>query len=157
MAVLDQVEIAQGHLQADASFDTNWKFQKGKEIDARTLAFDDANWRILDVPRDWSIEDLAENKTDSAIGPFYKSAIGKNTTAFTVGGTAWYTKHFTLDKSTLDKKVYIQFDGVYMNSDAWINGHHLGNHPNGYTSFAYDLTDYLNPARKENVIAVKRK
>jgi beta-galactosidase len=62
-----------------------------------------------------------------------------------------------LDKSTSGKKVYIQFDGVYMNSDAWINGHHLGNHPNGYTAFVYDLTAFLNPAGKENVIAVEVK
>lgn len=138
-------------------FDTDWKFQKGKEQDAKATNFSDSNWRKLDVPHDWSIEDLAENSSDSIIGPFYKKAVGKNATAFTVGGTAWYRKHFVLDKTTAGKKVYIQFDGVYMNSDVWINGHHLGNHPNGYTSFIYDLTAHLNPVGKENVIAVQVK
>jgi beta-galactosidase len=139
------------------SFDANWKFQKSKEIDAKEPNFNDSAWRKLDVPHDWSIEDLAENPTDSTIGPFYKGAIGKNATAFSVGGTAWYRKHFSLDKSATGKKVFIQFDGVYMNADVWINGHHLGNHPNGYTAFVYDLTALLNPAGKENVIAVQVK
>jgi beta-galactosidase len=138
-------------------FDANWKFKKGNKIEAKEANFNDTDWRKLDVPHDWSIEDLAQNPTDSTIGPFYKKAIGKNGTAFTVGGTAWYRKHFVLDKSTKGKKVFIQFDGVYMNSDVWINGHHLGNHPNGYTAFVYDLTSYLNPAGKENVIAVQVK
>ncbi|PWK21616.1 beta-galactosidase [Arcicella aurantiaca] len=144
------------------SFDYDWKFQKGNKIDAKENSFNDATWRKLNIPHDWSIEDLAQNPTDTTIGlssrgPFYKNAIGKNATAFTVGGTAWYRKHFVLDKSTVGKKVLIQFDGVYMNSDVWINGHHLGNQPNGYTAFVYDLTDFLNPAGKENVIAVEVK
>lgn len=139
------------------SFDTDWKFKKGKDPDAKGLDFNDSNWRKLDVPHDWSIEDLTSTPTDSIIGPFYKGAIGKNATAFTVGGTAWYRKQFVLDKSTSGKQLYIQFDGIYMNSDVWINGHHLGNHPNGYTSFNYDLTAFLNPAGKPNVIAVQVK
>jgi beta-galactosidase len=160
--IFSQSSFSQIKAGRNQSFDANWKFKKGKEIDAKEVNFNDTYWRKLDVPHDWSIEDLTENPTDSTIrpsslGPFYKNAIGKNATAFSVGGTAWYRKYFTLDKSTSGKKVYIQFDGVYMNSDAWINGHHLGNHPNGYTAFVYDLTAFLNPAGKENVIAVEVK
>ncbi len=136
------------------SFDADWKFKKGKDIDARATDFNDSQWRKLNVPHDWSIEDLSNSPSDSVVGPFYKGAAGKNATAFTVGGTAWYRKGFVLDKTANGKKVYIQFDGVYMNSDVWINGHHLGNHPNGYTSFHYDLSEYLNPAGQANVIAV---
>jgi beta-galactosidase len=144
------------------SFDANWKFQKSNKIDAKEANFNDSDWRKLDLPHDWSIEDLTENSTDSTTGisirgPFYKRAIGKNATAFSVGGTAWYRKHFTLDKSTSGKKVSIQFDGVYMNSDVWLNEHHLGNHPNGYTAFVYDLSAFLNPAGKDNLIAVEVK
>ncbi len=139
------------------SFDSNWKFQKGIGIDAKAVNFNDADWRKLDVPHDWSIEDLTDTPTDSIIGPFYKNNVGKNATAFTVGGTAWYRKTFTMDKSTIGKKVFIQFDGVYMNTDVWINGHHLGNHPYGYTAFVYDLTEHLNPAGTPNVVAVEVK
>ncbi len=138
------------------SFDDDWKFKKTNE-DAKTLNYDDTQWRTLDVPHDWSIEDLPNSPTDSTIGPFYKKAVGKNATAFTVGGTAWYRKHFVLDKTTAHKMVYIQFDGVYMNSDVWINGHHLDNHPNGYTSFIYDMTAFLNPIGQPNIVAVQVK
>jgi beta-galactosidase len=139
------------------SFDANWSFKKDKNIDAKAANFNDADWRKLDVPHDWSIEDLPTNGTDTILGPFTKKAIGKNATAFTEGGTAWYRKTFTLDKTSKGEVVFIQFDGVYMNSDVWINGHHLGNHPNGYTSFIYDLTAFLNPIGKPNTIAVQVK
>jgi hypothetical protein len=61
---------------------------------------------------------------------------------------SWYRKHFELDRQTLGKRVAIQFDGVFMNPDGWLNCHPLGNQPYGYTAFAYDLTDYLNPTPK---------
>jgi beta-galactosidase len=90
------------------SFDYDWKFQKGNNIDANKANFNDKNWRKLDVPHDWSIEDLTENPTDSVIGlssrgPFSKKSIDKNSTGFTVGGSAWHRKHFILDKSTTGK------------------------------------------------------
>jgi beta-galactosidase len=78
-------------------------------------------------------------------------------TGYTVGGTAWYRKHFTIDKSDQGKTAYLQFDGVYMNADTWVNGKHLGNHPYGYTSFWYDISPFLNPAGQENVVAVQVK
>jgi len=151
--------FAQNSIKAgrNQTFDANWKFKKGQFIDAKAASFNDSDWRTLNVPHDWSIEDLTSVPNDSIIGPFYKNSLGKNATGFMVGGTAWYRKSFTLDKSTLGKKVLIQFDGVYMNSDVWINGHHLGNHPSGYTSFVYDLTDHLKPVGAENVIAVEVK
>lgn len=152
-----QSSFAQIKAGRNQPFDFNWKFKKGKEIDAKATNFNDADWRKLDLPHDWSIEDLTETPNDSIKGPFYKNNVGKNAMAFTVGGTAWYRKTFTMDKSAQGKKVFIQFDGVYMNSDVWINGHHLGFHPNGYTSFEYDLTEHLNPIGKENVIAVQVK
>lgn len=139
------------------SFDANWKFKKGKGIDAKAVNFYDSNWRKLDVPHDWSIEDLTDTPNDSIIGPFFKNNVGKNATAFTVGGTACYRKTFTMDKSTIGKKVFIQFDGVYMNADVWVNGHHLGNHPYGYTAFVHDLTEHLNPSGTPNVVAVEVK
>lgn len=157
IGVLGQLTSSPFLKNRNQSFDAQWKFKKGNGMNAKDVQFNDSDWRVLDVPHDWSIEDLTENPTDTSRGPFYKNAIGKNATAFTVGGMAWYRKHFVLDKTSAGKKVYIQFDGVYMNSDVWINGHHVGNHPNGYTSFIYDLTAFLNPAGQENVIAVEVK
>jgi beta-galactosidase len=139
------------------SFDQEWRFLKGNPLGAENPAFDDSKWRSLDLPHDWSIEDLPDQKEDSVIGPFSKKSVGKMGTGNTVGGTAWYRKNFTINKADKDKKAYIQFDGVYMNSDIWINGRHVGNHPYGYTSFWYDITPFLNATGQSNTIAVRVK
>ena len=90
------------------------------------------------------------------VGPFDSGlSEGGASTGYFVGGTGWYRKHFILMPTDAGKHVTICFDGVYMNSDVWLNGHHLGNHPYGYTSFVYDLTDHLKPAGQENVLAVR--
>ena len=139
------------------SFDQDWKFMKADLPDAQDPAFDDSDWRVLDVPHDWSIEDLPGQDGETVIGPFSKASIGKMGTGYTIGGTAWYRKAFTVDKANEGKTAYLQFDGVYMNADVWINGKHVGNHPYGYTSFWYDITPYLNPAGQSNVVAVQVK
>ena len=88
-------------------------------------------------------------------GPFdrYLSE-GMRDTGWFVGGTGWYRKRFTARALGADRHIEIVFDGVYMNSDLWLNGEHLGNHPYGYTWFAFDLTPYLH-RQGENVLAVR--
>ena len=120
---------------------------------AESVTLNDKSWRTLDLPHDWSIEDLP-NQSDSVIGPFSVKSIGATATGYTVGGIGWYRKHFTLNNIT-NKEVVIYFDGVYMNSDVYINGHHLGNHPYGYTPFHYDITPYLKQNGGENILAVR--
>jgi hypothetical protein len=71
-------------------------------------------------------------------------------------GTGWYRKTFTVPLSDKDKQVIIQFDGVYMNADVWVNGQPMGNHPYGYTSFYYNITQHLKFGEK-NTIAVEVK
>jgi beta-galactosidase len=137
------------------SFDDNWRFKKDRTTDASGIAFDDSKWRTVTLPHDWSIEDLPDQTPDSITGPFDKGSVANIATGFTVGGTGWYRKKFVSSTSFQNHVVTIYFDGVYMNSDIWLNGHHLGNHPYGYTPFYYDLTPYLKPAGQENVLAVK--
>jgi beta-galactosidase len=144
------------------SFDEGWRFIKENPDSAEDPAFNDSEWRIIDLPHDWSIEDLPTGQAglpgqipDSIVGPFSKASISKKGTGYTVGGTAWYRKHFTLNKKDKDKIAYLLFDGVYMNSDIWVNGKHVGNHPYGYTSFYYDITPCLNTAGQSNVVAVR--
>ena len=143
--------------QRTTSFDGNWRFLRENPAGAENTSFDDSKWRIVDLPHDWSIEDLPNQTKDSISGPFSKASIGKMSTGFTVGGTAWYRKSFTINKADKDKIAYLQFDGVYMNSDIWINGKHAGNHPYGYTSFYLDITPYLNPTGEPNIVAVQVK
>lgn len=133
-------------------FDTAWKFFKGDVVSGERQNTSDNNWRIVELPHDWSIEDLP-GQSDSVIGPFTTKSVGTTSTGYVVGGTGWYRKHFTLSQ-VRGKKVSIYFDGVYMNSDVWINEHYLGNHPYGYTPFYYDLTPYLKQ-NGENILAVR--
>jgi beta-galactosidase len=67
--IFSQSSFSQIKAGRNQSFDANWKFKKGKEIDAKEVNFNDTYWRKLDVPHDWSIEDLTENPTDSTIRP----------------------------------------------------------------------------------------
>ncbi len=137
------------------NFDANWKFHPGNVPEAEMESFDDSKWRTLDLPHDWSIEDLAPVEGKKQIGPFSEDSPGKGATGHVVGGVGWYRKTFTTDQSMENKKVQILFDGVYMNSEVWINGQSLGVHPYGYTPFYYELTPYLNPVGEKNTLAVK--
>jgi len=122
--------------------DRNWKFFLGDDSTASRISFDDKSWRILNLPHDWSIEgEFKRTESTGGGGGYLPTGIG------------WYRKHFALPASVRGKQVSIQFDGVYMNSEVWINGHLLGKRPNGYISFVYDLTPYL--AKGENTIAVR--
>jgi beta-galactosidase len=90
------------------------------------------------------------------IGPFDSVlSEGGGSTGHVVGGTGWYRKAFKLPAGAAWKRARIEFDGVYMNADVWLNGAHLGEHPYGYTAFSFDLTDHLKPAGEENILAVR--
>ncbi len=122
--------------------DRNWKFFLGDDKNASAVDFNDNSWRLLDLPHDWSIE-----------GEFKKDAPTGGGGGYLPTGIGWYRKQFILPSSVRGKQVSIQFDGVYMNSEVWINGHLLGKRPNGYISFVYDLTPYLVTGK--NTLAVK--
>lgn len=138
-------------------FDVGWKFQLGDAQGAEMPSFNDSAWRSLDLPHDWSIEDLPNQEPGKVVGPFSKESIGTTATGYTIGGTAWYRKTFTLENDDRFSQTIINFDGVYMNSDVWVNGKLVGSHPYGYTAFQFDITEYLNPAGKPNTIALKVK
>jgi len=126
-----------------ADFDKGWRFNLGDVKNGESPSLSADNWRILDLPHDWSIE-----------GKFSKDNPATPEGGALPGGIGWYRKTFTEPASSKNKLVYIDFDGVYQKSTVWINGHELGFRPNGYISFRYELTPYLNFGGK-NVIAVK--
>jgi beta-galactosidase len=137
--------IALTRARTTSLFDTDWRFLKGDAAGAEKPDFDDAPWRKLDVPHDWSIE-----------GPFDKNNPTGGAGGFLPAGVGWYRKHFTLPADDKDRRVFIDFDGVMANSDVWINGFHLGKRPYGYVSFRYELTGHLNfGSNKNNVLAVR--
>ncbi|HPG41328.1 MAG TPA: glycoside hydrolase family 2 TIM barrel-domain containing protein [bacterium] len=137
-------------------FDMYWLFLRDNPPGAEKPEFVESDWRMLDVPHDWSIEDLPTTTDKKQIGPFSEESPGQASAGHVVGGTAWYRKHFRLDADST-KIVTIHFDGVYMDSDIWLNGHHLGKHPYGYTPFGFELTPYLNRPEADNVLAVQVK
>jgi beta-galactosidase len=122
-------------------FDTDWRFSLSDSAMAMAPGFDDAGWRQLNVPHDWSSE-----------GPFgaqYGSGNG-----YAPGGIGWYRKHFTLAPAQKDRLVTVEFDGVYDHAEVWINGQFVGGRPYGYSSFQFDLTRHLK-FDGENVLAVR--
>ena len=127
------------------SFNKEWRFAlTEKQANASAPDTDDSNWRVLNLPHDWSIE--ADFSLDNPATPGGGAL---------PGGMGWYRKHFKLSESDKGKVIYIDFDGVYRNSRVWLNGHLLGFRPNGYVSFRYDLTPYLNYGKEENVLVVQ--
>jgi beta-galactosidase len=142
---------ATGERYAAVLFDFDWRFHKGGAQGAESRDFDDSGWRRLDLPHDWSIEDLPGTRS-----PFDPEAISQVSGGFTTGGTGWYRKTFKVPESQKGKRIVILFDGVYMNAEVWLNGQLMGSHPYGYTSFWFDLTDKVKFG-DSNVLAVKVK
>lgn len=134
---------AQDSTERKQLFDDNWKFFLGDSTLFSSTDFNDGNWRSLDLPHDWSIEGKTSPKNPTGgAGGYFPAGIG------------WYRKTFKAPTEWKGKKISIYFEGVYMNSEVFINGKSLGVYPYGYTSFAYELTPYLELG-KENVIAVR--
>lgn len=124
-------------------FNQDWKFFLGDDSLAREVRYDDSKWRKVSLPHDWSIEGTFSEKYPTT---FNQGALP--------AGTGWYRKTFPIPLSS-KQKVFINFDGIYRNSEVWINGHYLGKRPNGYISFQYELTPYLKFGNEKNVIAVR--
>lgn len=124
-------------------FTAGWTFHLGDDSAASRPDYDDTAWRILNLPHDWAIEGEFSRDNPSGTGG-----------GALPGGIGWYRKTFTVDKADEGKRLYIDFDGVYMNSEVFINGHSLGVRPYGYVSFSYDLTPYIKWGGK-NVVAVR--
>ncbi|WP_051866020.1 glycoside hydrolase family 2 [Streptomyces griseus] len=131
-------------------FDPGWLFHYGDASGASAASYDDSGWRGLSVPHDWSIE----GRTPSS-DPFSQSASSTGRGGYLPSGIGWYRKHFSLAGVPADRKVYIEFDGVMANASVYINGKLVGTHPNGYTSFRYDITGTVKAGGTDNVIAVK--
>ena len=140
-------------------FDSDWRFIKDSIVGAEQATYEDSAWRVIDLPHDWSIEDLPAGQIPGeTIGPFSKKSEGANdgnSTGHVVGGTGWYRKTFTLANDDKGKRISVYFEGVYTETDVWVNGNFLGDHKHGYTSFFFDITKFCKPAGEKNVIAVR--
>lgn len=120
-----------------------WKFFAGDPAGAEQMSFDDRGWQSVTLPHDWSIG-----------GPFDPANPSSFWGGFAVGGSGWYRLAFTPPKLSSRQHLLIEFEGVYKNSQVWVNGKSLGSRPNGFASFEYDLTPYLIPDQA-NILAVR--
>jgi beta-galactosidase len=126
------------------SFDPGWKFVLGDPAGAQGSNFDDKTWTSIDLPHDWSI-----------FGPFDENAAAGGSGGYLPTGVGWYRKTFRVPEAEKSRIVTLQFDGIYENSEVWINGHSLGKRPFGYIGFAYDLSPFLNFGAQDNLVAVR--
>ncbi len=125
-------------------FNQNWHFKlNANPKEAVKPDADVSTWQKLDLPHDWSI-----------FNDFDHQSPAQNEGGQLNGGEAWYRKTFKLDEKDLKKNVRVTFDGVYMDSQVYVNGQLVGHYPNGYNQFSYDITKYLHKDGRENVIAV---
>lgn len=124
-------------------FDDNWRFHLGEAQYAESMIYDDTTWRQVDLPHDWMIEQ-----------PRHAASASGNQGGFFPGDVGWYRKHFTVPRAWSRKQVRVEFDGVYHNAEFWLNYHYLGKHPNGYTSFAFELNRFLRHGA-DNVLTVR--
>jgi len=125
-------------------FDHDWKFLLGDPAGAESASYDAAAWRTVELPHDWSIEGRIDPKNPmGGSGGFFPAGVG------------WYRCEFAVPATWSAKRVSVEFEGVYMNATVYINGHDLGTHPYGYTTFLHDLTQHLKPGGGNNVLAVR--
>ncbi|MGB9147704.1 MAG: glycoside hydrolase family 2 TIM barrel-domain containing protein [Acidobacteriaceae bacterium] len=125
------------------SFDFGWRFTRGDPAGAQAPGFDDGAWRAVDLPHDWSIE-----------GPYDENAPSFGPGGYLPTGIGWYRRRFAVPAAEQGRIVLLEFDGVYQNSEVWINGHSLGKRPYGFVPFAYELTPWLHYG-SDNVVAVR--
>ncbi|NMA72935.1 MAG: glycoside hydrolase family 2 protein [Bacteroidales bacterium] len=134
-------------LKGQVSFGTpellndNWKFTLNEVENGQNPTLNDRHWQTVNLPHDWSVQ--------QQLSPSLASCTG-----YLPGGIGWYRKTFTIPQNQKDKKVYLYFEGVYNRSEVYINGESLGKRPNGYISFMFDATPYIN-YDQENTIAVR--
>lgn len=121
-----------------ARFNDGWLFSLSDDSTYVHHDYDDSQWKMLNLPHDWSIE--------GQLSPSLASCTG-----YLPGGIGWYRKHFEVTDTAA--RHYIYFEGIYNRSKVYLNGHLLGERPNGYVSFMYDMTPYLLPG--ENILAVR--
>lgn len=131
------VAKAQNPRRIKYNFNSEWKLFVGDNPAASASGFDDQSWKPVTLPHAWN-EDEAFNKDIHQLST----------------GIAWYRKHFKIPASDAGKKVFIEFEGLRMAGDVYLNGKLLGTHENGVMAFGFDITDAIKP-NEENVIAVR--
>jgi beta-galactosidase len=126
---------AQGE-RAKYNFNSDWRLFVGDPPGAEKPDFNDANWKNISTPHAWNEDDA-----------FRKDIADLST------GIAWYRKHFKLPETATDKKIFLEFEGIRMAGEFYLNGVFLGRFENGITAFGFDISEFIVPG--ENVLAAR--
>lgn len=156
------------------NFDDDWKFHLGHAADVKkdfnygipnvfakssksegntpmTEKFDDSDWQNVQLPHDWAVAlPFVQSADGDVMGHGYKPVGG----LFPETSIGWYRKKFEVARSDSSNRFVLRFDGVYRNSQAWVNGFYLGTNESGYIGVSYDITDYLY-FDKPNIVTVR--
>ena len=132
------------HAMERQLWDANWRFALADSANMAQPTFDDTSWRVLNLPHDWAIE-----------GNFYVKNPSGAVGGALPGGVGWYRKHLTLNDSDTLSRYVLHFDGVFMNTSVYVNGHLVGIRPNGFIGFGFDITPFLNKKGGDNVVCVR--
>jgi len=125
-------------------------FQKtGGFLAASSLAFDDSDWKPVDLPHDWAIELPFTNDPALLSKGFYP--LGRNYPSTSIG---WYRRVFEMPAADAGKRISLEFDGAYRETTVVFNGFYIGQHSGGYDPFRFDVTDFANPGGR-NVLLVR--
>ena len=135
---------AESRQRQRVSFDSGWRFLLGDPPGAHAPAFDDATWRTVTLPHDWSIEGKIDQTHPTG-----------GSEAFLPAGIGWYRRAFTAPKNWDLQRFSLEFEGVYMNAEVWLNGHSLCTHPYGYTTFICSAPSGILKPGARNVLAVR--
>lgn len=122
-----------------------WSFLLADEPEAWAKGFDDAAWRQVVVPHDWSVEHPFDPGCSSGTG-------------YLPGGVGWYRAHVSLADLGIapGQRLRLVFHGVYKNAGVWVNGYHLGSRPSGHARFSFDLTEFLGYAPDDDLVVAVR-
>ncbi|WP_334319675.1 sugar-binding domain-containing protein, partial [Termitidicoccus mucosus] len=111
-------------------FNFDWKFKAGEISNAEDPKLDDRDWRKLDLPHDFQFEQ-----------PWDKSA--SRGRGFKAMGAGWYRKTFNADAAWKGKRVLLDFEGIMLTGNVWLNGRKIGGTDYGYLGFELDITDII--------------
>jgi hypothetical protein len=125
--------LAASSLRETHSCNSGWKFKLGDVGGAEAIRFEDAAWDDANLPHSFSMPYFAADR-------FYV-------------GYGWYRKHFKAPAAWLDRRVSLEFDGVFQVAELYVNGRRVGEHTGGYTGFSFDITDAVKQG--DNVIAIR--
>jgi beta-galactosidase len=139
------------------SLDFDWKFHRGDipdvlsdrsthqnlapSSDFLSPAYDDSSWQNVKIPHDYIVEGAYDPKAEKQHG-------------YLPVEPGWYRKTILIPTADQVRRLWLEFDGVYRDSQMWLNGHFLGRHASGYTSFCYDVSEFAKPGTN-NLLVVR--